>query len=262
MATKKESSLPMIEKFNVGNATSAGPRWIQYVERFQMMLEAFEIESDKRRKALLLHSAGEEIFQIYSSFTNKDALKYNEVTQQISEYFTPRKCVEFEVYKFRTLRQKEEETIDEFYARLRNSSTHCDFHDRDLEIKMQIIQKCSSDRLRKKALQQSMDLKELLSFARSLEISEKQAKEMSYSEEHVDAIKKKLNSSSENSNEQKKCFRCGMNWPHKDRRCPAYGTKCTKCGKFNHLREVCKSKTYVSCIENEESEESEESECI
>ena len=35
------------------------------------------------------------------------------------------------------------------------------------------------------------------------------------------------------------CRNCGGS--HKPRRCPAYQTKCTKCGRFNHFSSVCLS---------------------
>ena len=258
MATSNEKNLPMMEKFHVGDTTSAGPRWKKYKERFDMMIEAYGIEDEKRQKALLLHSAGEEIFSIYSSFTNKNALTYKQVDEEISKYFTPKKSVEFEVYKFRTCHQKQEETIDQFYARLRSLSENCEFHDPNLEIRMQIIQKCYSDKLRKKTLQESMTLNALLSLARSFEISELQAKEMSTKSEKVSKISQKpIN---KKKNEEKKCYRCGKNWPHINDKCQAIGKKCIKCGKFNHLSVVCKSKSSVSQIQEDvtESDDSEE----
>lgn len=40
------------------------------------------------------------------------------------------------------------------------------------------------------------------------------------------------------------CYHCGHNWPHRDGRCPATGSICTKCGKPNHYAAVCLSKTF------------------
>ena len=260
MSTSKENNIPVQERFNIGETTSAGPRWTRYVERFELMLEAFEITDDARKKALLLHSAGEEIFCIYSSFTDKSNLNYKQVKDQIDSYFTPKKSLEFEIYKFRTCKQNENETIDAFYGRLRNLSANCEFHDRNLEIRMQIIQKCCSDRLRKKALQQSMSLDELLSFARSLEISESQAREMSQNKESVNAMKteekkEEYRIKKNNEKSEKKCFRCGMKWPH-DNNCPAIGKKCKRCNGLNHFQQMCRTKGKVSKLENDTNDES------
>ena len=131
-------------------------------------------------------------------------------------------------------------------------SENCEFNDVDLEIRMQIIQKCFSDRLRKKALQQSMILQELLSFARSIEISEAQAKEMSNKKEDVFKITKNHKSNRINES-SKKCYRCGQSWPHQER-CPAIGKKCKKCSKLNHFSSVCKTKSIAYLEEDKESE--------
>ena len=91
-----------------------------------------------------------------------------------------------------------------------------------------------------------MTLNALLSLARSFEISELQAKEMSTKSEKVSKISQKT--INKKKNEEKKCYRCGKNWPHINDKCQAVGKKCIKCGKFNHLSVVCKSKSSVSQI--------------
>ena len=39
----------------------------------------------------------------------------------------------------------------------------------------------------------------------------------------------------------RKCFRCGLAWPHKDQPCPAEGQQCNNCKKYNHFARVCRS---------------------
>ena len=40
--------------------------------------------------------------------------------------------------------------------------------------------------------------------------------------------------------EDKMCIRCKLN--HPQRKCPAIGKKCKKCGKMNHFARACISK--------------------
>ena len=58
----------------------------------------------------------------------------------------------FDTYNFRQLYKKEGESLDKFMTRLRETAKRCNFDSIDLEIKYQIVQKCLSDRLRRKAL--------------------------------------------------------------------------------------------------------------
>lgn len=54
------------------------------------------------------------------------------------------------------------------------------------------------------------------------------------------------------------CKKCS--YQHEDKKCPAYGKKCTNCGKYNHFATMCKSKVRnnknVNFIQNNENIES------
>ena len=65
--------------------------------------------------------------------------------------------------------QEQDEYINKFVTRLREAAKRCDFHDKDSEIKDQIVRKCFSDRLRRKALREDPSLANLLSAARVME---------------------------------------------------------------------------------------------
>ena len=53
----------------------------------------------------------------------------------------------FETYNFRQLCQEQDEPIDKSVTRLRETASRCDFHNKDREIKDQIVQKCFSELL-------------------------------------------------------------------------------------------------------------------
>ena len=215
------------------------------------MMDAFNITDANRKKALLLHYAGEDVFSVYTTLDNYDTLNFENLCIQLDAYFNPRKCIEFEVHKFRKTTQKEEESLDDFHTRLQLTADGCEFKDKELEIKMQIIQKCRSNKLRKRALQQPMSLQALLKFGRSLEMAASQAEEMIVKEENITKISKENKENKSYKNVRgKHCFRCGGSWPH-DGQCPAMGKKCNKCHKINHFSKVCKTKQ-INQIQEEE----------
>lgn len=46
------------------------------------------IDSRKRKKALLLHYAGDQVFEVYETLgLNNDDSKYDEVKRRLTEYF-------------------------------------------------------------------------------------------------------------------------------------------------------------------------------
>lgn len=141
---------------------------------------------------MLLHYAGEDVNDIFDTLpeTGDD---FDTAIAKLTEYFAPKKCTEYEVYKFRQAKQEHGENIDTFHTRLRKLSEKCEFADKDREIKSQIIQGCNSKRLRRKALRQEMSVDELVKKARSLQLSDKHSPEI----EHF--------STSDTNEEEKQC---------------------------------------------------------
>ena len=111
-------------------------------------------------------------------------------------YFSPKKHVGYEIFKFRGAKHQADETIDHFTTRLRKLAATCDFTSIDKEVKSAIIQNYSSKRLRRYALLfNELTLAKLLAKGRAFEPSESQAtgiekslKSTSISEEIVEAV--------------------------------------------------------------------------
>ena len=140
-------------------------------------MTAIGVDDTARKRALLLHYVGVEVFDIFDTLPKAEtgeAKDFEKATAALTKYFSPTKNVEFEVHKFRQASQKPGKTIDSYHTWLRQMAATCKFHD-DREIKSQIIQRCTSQRLRRHALRETMTLQQTLDFGRSLEISEREA---------------------------------------------------------------------------------------
>ena len=103
-----------------------------------------DVKDAKRKRALLLHYAGEDVYDILTTLPDSDET-FDAAKQALPQYFAPQKSTEFEVYKFKA---RIHENMDSFHTRLRKLGEHCDFANIDKEIKSQIIQDCTSTRLR------------------------------------------------------------------------------------------------------------------
>ena len=124
----------------------------------------------KQCKALLLHYSGDEVFDIYQTFQNTgDESGYNETKTALTKYFKPQVNQEFEIFQFRQMKQMNSETVDDYATCLRQKAEYCGCTDKDRELKSQIIQGCKSAKLRRKALQENLDLQKLLLTARTME---------------------------------------------------------------------------------------------
>ena len=133
------SALPNFEHFLVhSDEATLGTRWKRWLTRFEILLTALSVTDKARKKALLLHYAGDEVFTIYESFPAQQRGEgddvndeYKALVDSFNAHFTPKKNIDFETFKFRQCRQNEGETIDAFHTRLRLLAARCDFANED-----------------------------------------------------------------------------------------------------------------------------------
>ena len=181
-----------------------------------------------------------------------------QVKQKISEYFTPKKNVTYEVYVFRQARQHEKETLAQFETKLCKLAAMCEFTNTEGEIKNQIIQQCTNSRIRCRALcEPTWKLADILDYGCSFETVNAQATEiemslnsMSLQDSHkatvnkVQIKKKKWTKHEPQSNGQLKqktqspCNNCGLLY-YKNGTCLARGQTCKACNKKNHHAHCC-----------------------
>ena len=137
-------------------------------------MTAQAVDKDVRKRALLLHIGGEEVFEIAE--TEEMGNTYTELKTALTKYFDPQRNVGYEIFTFRQATQQPGETLDKFYIRLKLLSKNCDFRDVNREIKSQIIQKCSLAKVRDKGLSEpAVKLSDLLTYGRTLEATNVQA---------------------------------------------------------------------------------------
>ena len=135
------SSLPVFPKFVVnGDSTSLGHRWEKYLQKLENLFVGMNIDSKKRRKALLLHYSGDEVFDIYQTLQNAgDESGYDETKTALTNSFKPQVNQEFEIFQFRQMKQMDSETVDDYATRLRQKAEYCGFTGKERELKSQII---------------------------------------------------------------------------------------------------------------------------
>ena len=174
------TALPNFPEFDVSEQSTQATRWKKWLSRFNNLVVAMDVGDEKRKKALLLHYAGEAVNEIFDTLPGTTATgeesPFDKAVQALTSYFTPRENREYEIYVFRQAKQEAGETITAFHTRLRQLALTCDFGDVEREIKTQIVQNCSSHKLRMKALEKpTLTLTELLDTGKAMELSKSQA---------------------------------------------------------------------------------------
>ena len=245
-------------------------------KRFHNFLVAKNVTVDGRKKAMLLHYAGEEVFELSESINITDEDDYLETKEKLQiYYFAPKRNVKYEKFVFRQATQQPSEPLDKFNARLVSLSKYCNFTKKEREIKSQIIQKCLNDKVRNKGLTESdISLDALLTYGRTLEATKVQYESMinstnksmllnaikipsknqsadnrpvqykrrsfNYSHQMAPPRGNYKHSASTYSKPDQTCPGCGGR-PHNRKNCRAWGKLCHNCKKLNHFASVCKS---------------------
>ena len=95
------SALPNFEHFPVhSDEATLGTRWKRWLTRFEILLTALSVTEKARKKALLLHYAGDEVFTIYESFTAQQRGEgddvndeYKALVDSFNAHFTPKRIL-------------------------------------------------------------------------------------------------------------------------------------------------------------------------
>ena len=156
-------------------------RWKRWKRSFELYLLAKGVSDDKQKVALLLHTAGMDLQDLYYTLVGaaEELKPYADVVTLLDGYFVPKVNVPFERHVFRHLEQQSGEKVDQFVCRLRQKALTCDFTDVDETIRDQLIEKCLDPKLRRKFLEKTnATLTDLQAIARAHEAVTEQMKSM------------------------------------------------------------------------------------
>ena len=92
--------------------TQANPGRVGFVGLRTMLL----LKKDKRIKAMLLHYAGEAVFELRDVVGVTENDNFAETKQKLTEYFRPQCNEEYEIFKFSQAEQMAAETLDQYNA--------------------------------------------------------------------------------------------------------------------------------------------------
>lgn len=195
-----------------------------------------------------------------------EELLFVEIKTIILDNMQPRKKIIIaERSKFMQIMQEKNESVQNYVNRLRDKARYCGFNELNTEaapqsaeddlIQMKLIDGLASQEHKAKVIEfvqiysnNNMTLTKCVEFIQQVEVINNFAK----TEIDDSASKIKTGISNEqsldinyqiksyNGSNAIKCKYCNLK--HPPRKCPAYGKKCTKCGKANHYASVCKSK--------------------
>ena len=280
------NNLPSYATFDPDEEISSLPqKWEDYYGGLEDLMAACAITDHERRWSTLRFYGGEKLRKLEKQLVyDKGRLfgadpnanpavagapdHYRALKEALTAHFAP--CVNetYARFKFRSITQNEDESIDTFVTSLRSQAAHCAFHDadKDSQIRDQIVFGCLSKKIRRKALAENLSLDRLIQVARAEESARANAAEIEkagdlrgddtadvmkvakkpgkYSSRSAFSASEKFESDGRVPNPPKadrKCYNCGGPFPHtRNKPCPAKGKACNKCSKLNHFASQCR----------------------
>ena len=125
-------TLPTYPEFDV-KADGLSRRWKKWHACLDQVFIGYDITDAARRKALLLTFAGSDFCDLVDTF--------QEAKFTITDHFNPKTNLELQRFIFHETFQKNQ-FILEYYAEMDSIAATCNFHNKQQEIKSQIIRGC------------------------------------------------------------------------------------------------------------------------
>ena len=252
------SNLIGLQTFEVDNTHNIDRRWNIYRQEVELFLQASGISSDVQKRAILLHSSGRRVQEIFSTLTNTGT-SYNEACIALDGYFKPHKNIIYDRWVFRNAKQNGTETASQFIVRLRKLVNNCEYLNSEEEVRDQFVCGCYDKNLKEKLLRMpNLTMKDVYETSHMYEKAKDQAEEIACenkSEQSENISRVVFNKTVSKKPPPKKqsnnrlCYNCGniFTMNHKQE-CPARGKVCNFCGAMGHFKNVCRKAKKISIV--------------
>ncbi|KAJ1208045.1 hypothetical protein NDU88_003435 [Pleurodeles waltl] len=212
------------------------------------------------KRSLLLLFCGDEIYKLFRHLPSTGAkAAYNISIIALNAHFDPQLNPDLKKFKIHQARQRERESIDQFYSRLRELASTYTADDQPKEIRAQSIQGCCNKTLRGLIRRQpNISLNDILILARSHNLSPSCATEIDAALTQMpekgptikvkcaDAVRAQHTKGKPTTPaRQRPCCMYYSREEHAARDCLAQVRLRCQCGKMNHFATVCHSSTQV-----------------
>lgn len=235
----------VIPNFTIDPFDREKTKWARWVKRLEGAFRMFGVP-DNRKKDYLLHYMGAPTYDLLCDHVTPaepEDKTYQELVTTMGAFFDPEPLEMVEVWKFRSRKQKEGETIMEFITELQRDAKFCKFEGYlEKELRNQLVFGMRSKRIRSRLIEEkNLTFDKAKEIAVSMEASGEGAEvlerkhEVNYTERttmHRGSGRKVTNHTN------RKCYRCGSG-AHLASVCKHKDAVCNFCKKVGHLQRVC-----------------------
>ena len=135
--------------FDVTEVTTLATRWKKYEKRFDILCNVLGVTKNKQKVSTILNYVGEGTFGIYKNILPASEYTYEQVINALDEHFEPKVNRSYETYLFQLMKQRTDETVQQYYVRLKEQSIKCNITDVDREIKQYLELNSTNNKFRR-----------------------------------------------------------------------------------------------------------------
>ena len=122
--------IPSIPPFNLhGDQNSVSQRRKKWKKQRQYFILASGVNDDALENALLLHMVGQETQDIYDTLNmeEREGTLYKTLLEGLDQHFCIKKNIAFERLIFRTAKQLEKESVEQYITQLQQLAQYCEY---------------------------------------------------------------------------------------------------------------------------------------
>eukprot|EP00731_Ephydatia_muelleri_P020829 Em0013g556a len=198
----------------VGQFNEEAEEWPAYCERLMHYFTANDVETDEKRRAILLSVCGAHIYQLVRSLVSpeKPADKtFEEIVKLVRDHLTPPSSCIVRRFYFNSRFQKETETVGQFFAELRRLSEYCEFGGSlDEMLRDRLVCGLRDVRVQRRLFAEpKLTFTKAFELAQAAELAEKSSQDISRAGASVNALGPRKATAGQTADHPTPCFRCG-----------------------------------------------------
>ena len=194
---------------SIGEFDPEKEEWISYVERMGHYLMANDVDSDAKKRAILLSTCGAKTYQLIRSLVapRKPAdIEFTCLIEEVRKHFNPKPSVIVERFQFHSRVRQSGESVSTYVAELRRLSQHCEFGaSLDDMLRDRLVCGISDNRIQRRLLAEAdFAFKKALELAQAMESADRNTQDLQKATAQsvaVHAVHKQGSSGV--------CYRCG-----------------------------------------------------
>ena len=217
-------------------------KWSNYTERMEQFFLLNEVSSDKKKVALFLSSVGPKVYALLKNLlapSKPSEKSFQDLSKILSDYYEPEPLIIAERFKFNKREQKDGESMQEFYAALRELSKSCEYGTfLEEAIRDKFVCGMRNTKIQRRLLSESkFTAEQALKLATSWELSNL---DQELPKETVFQVNRST------------CYRCGGS-NHSQDRCRFRNSTCFTCNSLGHISRMCQSSRPTKSFTNKPS---------